>query len=145
MSQYLSTLGYIPIDDTSFKLVVFWPPDTRRIRLTFSESVSRLMPLLTKHAARNVKSSRVITFQNGISFKKKRYNQQNINTFTWSAALYLVLWIFPCPTHHTQRFALLVILWSWNIHSTWYNASNQIIVVTMYIDTLVLPCGTDRL
>ena len=45
-------LYYIPINDTPIELHVFWPSDTeRRIKLTFSESVSvslktRLMKLL---------------------------------------------------------------------------------------------------
>ena len=52
-----------------------------------------------------------------------------INTVTWSDAMYNVWWICPDLTHYTRRSASRVILRSRNIHSTWYNASDQVTIV----------------
>ena len=59
------------------------------------------------------------------------HNKQIINTVTWSDTLFHVSGIFLDLMHHTWRSASHVILWSRNIHLTWYNGSDHLTVVIM--------------
>ena len=70
---------------------------------------------------------------NGISFEEKVYNIQFIITVAWSDARYKASWIFLDLMQHTRRSASRVRLWSGNIHSTWYNAPDQVTVVIVCI------------
>ena len=86
-TAYIRSIYYIPINDTPFDLSVFWPSDTeRRIKLTFSESVS----LSSKRGYVCVPASGASLFNVHCRNENQRYRTCDVtstNTPKWRASI----------------------------------------------------------